>query len=306
VNFGFENDKWYIDITSCNRPIGTIREEHNFRARSIAETSKNIMLSFSGGTDSQVMLLSFLQQSIPVETVFMYLPGYNDHEYKQVQEINSKWGITTQVIDFDPYEFKEEFEEESLKYDIQIYSIIQKHFYKLIPDNYDFISNIHDPYIHMDQHNNPFYFTGYNSYECVRHRAFSLVERLGKFIFWGDTSEMLASILTDDIVASCNHAWRYIRGNGLTKPNSQNVYVHSIDKWDYFIKPFLYGKHWRDEIIYFPKSQGFEKIEFANTYYPMFKHGVMIPFNELTDFLTSMPNTTKRFYENVSTEPINS
>jgi hypothetical protein len=71
MNCGFKNDKWYVDYTSCKRSIGTVREEHDRRALEIAATSNNIMLSMTGGTDSQVMALSFLKQNIPFEAVFM-------------------------------------------------------------------------------------------------------------------------------------------------------------------------------------------------------------------------------------------
>jgi len=303
---GFENNKWYIDYTACDRAVGTLRQEHLFRAKTIAENSNKIMLSNSGGTDSQVMLLSFIEQHIPFESVFLYLPGYNDHEYRQVQEVDKKWNLSTQIIDLDPYEFKEEFEQESLEHNIQIYSILHKKFFTLVPDDCDFVSNITDPYIHMDLNNNPFWFQGHNSYEVVRQRAFELVNRKGRFLFWGDSSEMLASTLSDEVVSACNASWRYMRGNGLTKPNAVNVFVHSLDKWDYFIKPILYGKHWKDEILYFPKSQGFEKIDFLNNYYPMFKNGMMTPFNEFVDFLINGNGKTQRYYENVSDEPISS
>jgi len=297
MNCGFENDKWYVDYTSCNRPVGTVREEHDKRAIEIAETSNNIMLSMTGGTDSQVMALSFLKQNIPFEAVFMYLPGYNDHEYKQLQEIERKFGFKSQVIDIDPYAEKEDLEAEAKLRDIQVYSILQKRFLSLVPDDCDFVSNIHDPYIHIDDNNRPYWFQGYNSYEGVRQRAFELVERKGKFLFWGDTSEMLASILSDEVIWSCNHAWPYMRANGLSRPGHKFVDVHGLDKWDYFIKPFLYGKHWKDELIYFPKSQGLENIPFALTFYPMFKHGMFTPLREFVDFLLTGNGETRRYYE---------
>ena len=68
---GFEDGKWYIDYTSCKRPVGNMRQESDLRAVEIAETSSKIMISLSSGIDSQSVLHSFITQGIPVETAFL-------------------------------------------------------------------------------------------------------------------------------------------------------------------------------------------------------------------------------------------
>lgn len=298
MNYGFEDNKWWIDYQSCRWKPGNMREESDRRAVEIGSSSQKIMLSLSGGVDSQSMLLSFLSQNIPVECAFLYLPNYNDNEFENLKLVEKKYGIKAHIIDFDPYKYKDEFEAEAEKHDIQINSILQKKFVSLLPDDCDFVQMVHDPYVHINLQGNPFWFQGYNSFETVRHRAFELLDRKGKFIFYGDNSEFLCSILDEEIMWSCLHSWPYFKGNGLDKPGSKHVYLQTTDRWDYYIKPLIYGKYWRDELLYFPKFAGFEKIDFLLTELKMREHAMMTPLRPFIDFLKSCNGKTKRFYEN--------
>lgn len=294
---GFENGKWYIDYTSCKRPVGNMRQESDLRAVEIAETSSKIMISLSSGIDSQSVLHSFITQGIPVETAFLYLPGYNDHEYNRLKAIDKKYGIKTHIVDLDPYDYKDDLEAEAEKYDIQINSILQKKFLSLLPEDYDFVSITHDPFVHISlKESKSYWFMGNNTPEVHRQRAFELVPRSGKFIFYGDTSEFLASILDEEIYHACIYSWPYFMFNGLSKPGVQ---LQTVDRWDYYIKPLIYGKYWKDELLYFPKFAGFEKIPFLQTPLKYKKNAVNIPLREFISFLKSYNGETKRYYENV-------
>jgi hypothetical protein len=297
MNYGFENDKWYIDYTTCTRPVGNMRQESDRRAVEIANTSSKIMISLSGGLDSQSVLHSFYTQDIPVECAFLYLPGYNDNEYQNLKIIEKKYGIKAHIVDFDPYDYQDEIEEESMKHDIQPNSIIQKKFLSLLPGDYDFVSITHDPFISIDiKERNTSWFFGYNTPEVARQRAFDLVDRKGKYIFFGDTSEFLTSILSEEIVHACIFSWPYFLFNGLSKPG---VKLATVDRWDYYIKPLVYGKYWRDELLYFPKFAGFERVPFLQTPLRYKEHAVKIPLREFLMFLRSNTGETKRYFENV-------
>ena len=305
--YGFDNGRWWIEYQSCRWQPGNMREESDRRAKEIGETSKKIMLSLSGGIDSQSMLLSFQQTGVPVESAFLYLPGFNDHEFKNLKLVEKKYNIKTHIIDIDVFKIKDELEYESQKYDIQINSILQKKFLSLIPSDYDFVQMVHDPYIHIARSNEPFWFQGYNSFEMVRQRAFELLDREGKFIFFGDTSEFLCSILDEEILWSCIYSWPYYKGNGLSKgPDFPHVYLETTDRWDYYIKPLIYGKYWKDELLYFPKWAGFENIPFMLTELKIKEHAMVVPLKVFTDFLKSKNPTTQRFYENLYKPSTNS
>jgi len=174
---------------------------------------------------------------------------------------------------------------------------LQKKFLSFLPEDYDFIQMVHDPYVHINREGDPFWFQGYNSFEMVRQRAFDLLPRSGKVIFYGDTSEFLVSILDEETLWSCIHSWQYFKGNGLTKPNSSYVFLDTTDRWDYYIKPLIYGKYWKDELTYFPKSAGFENIPFLLTPLKMRDRSFMTELRPFVDFLKSCNGENKRYYE---------
>jgi len=299
MKHGFDGDQWWIEYPSCRWKPGNIREESDRRAVEIAQTSDKIMLSLSGGVDSQTMLLSFKQQNIPFESAFLYLPGYNDHELKNLKLVEKFFGIKCHIIDLDIYKVKDELEKEAAEYDIQVNSILQKKFLSLLPEDCTFVQMTHDRYVHMNVENRPFWFRGYNSVETVRQRAFDLLERSGKFFLYGDNSEFLCSILDEEIMWACIYSWPYFKGNGLTKGSDfPRVHINTLDRWDYYIKPLVYAKYWKDEILYVPKWGGFENIPFLLAELKIREHAMITPLRPFIDFLKSCNSTTRRFYQN--------
>ena len=297
MNHGFEDGKWYIDYTSCTRPVGNMRQESDKRALDIAQSNSKLMISLSAGIDSQSVLHSFITQDIPVETAFLYLPGYNDNEYNNLKIVDKKYGIKTHIVDLDPYEYQDELEAEAEVTGIQVNSILQKRFLSLLPDDYDFISITHDPYVLISmKERESFWFMGYNTPEIARQRAFESLPRTGKFHFYGDTNEFLASILDEEILHACMYSWPYFAFNGLSK---DGVHLRTVDRWDYYIKPLIYGKYWKDELIYFPKYAGFEKVPFLKAPLEYSKHAMRTPFRDFIKFLKSGTGETRRFYENI-------
>jgi pyruvate-formate lyase-activating enzyme len=90
MSFGFEEDRFYIDVKPLAREIKDPITEFNLRASSLGSMYDNIWLSFSGGSDSQITMLAFKEQGIPFKCAFMYLPKYNDNEYEQVKVLTKK------------------------------------------------------------------------------------------------------------------------------------------------------------------------------------------------------------------------
>ena len=306
MKYGFENNKFYIEFPAMSRVPGNMREESDRRAIEIAETYKKPLLGISSGVDSQSVLHSFWTQGIPLDSVFFYMPNYNDLEYNQLQQIKKKYGTRIDVIDIDPMKYEEEvliFSKEHKMHPIQS---MQKVFLSFVSDDYDFIQMTHDPFTHISSAGNFYYYQNFSSPEISRSRAANSLNRTGKYIGYGETSEFLFSILNDDVYKSALYTHRYFDGNGLNKPN---CLLKTVDRWDYYIKPLIYGKYWKDELIYFPKYGGWEQIPFMNRKYTdpdlalpdttWFKeHGVAIPFFE---FLTDLrKNRTNRYYENIT------
>jgi hypothetical protein len=301
MNWGFEDTKFYIEYSSCTRPVGNLYEEFDRRAVEIAEeTHTELLLSISGGVDSQAMLRSFMKQDIPVKTVFMYLPGYNDIEYNNLKILDEKLKIKTEIVDIDPYKYKDELLEESEKYDIQTNSLLHKKFFSMLPSSSNIVFMDYDPYIHVDENWDFFWYQSLNSTEVTRDRALRLLKREGKIIWFGDTSEMRASLLNEEMLWSILYSWKYYYGNGVTRDSGHKLRLRTDDRWDFYLKPFIYGKYWKDELIYFSKFSGFENVPFLYLK-PLYmkEHAVLVPLNEFVDFYNSCTKEKRRFYENL-------
>lgn len=302
MNYGFVNNLWYIDIPGLKRKVGNIREEHEYRARQIYEEYGKPLISLSSGLDSQVMIHSFYNQGIPFDTIFFY-SGYNNIEYEQLKILIEKYKLTPEIIKLDPYKYKDQILYESKEYKIFPNQIFVKIFLSKIPNDTTFIQSMHDPYVHVDSRTKEWqFFTGYNINEISRDRLFNMLKRKGKHLWFGDTSEFLYSIITDSTFLSGLYCYDYIKGTGLhkTKLGKNPVYLYTLDKWDYYIKPLIYGKYWKNELEYFPKYAGFEDIDFLSENeggsFWVKEHVSLIPYHDLIKNLEL--GIDKRYFEN--------
>lgn len=295
MEFGYLNNRFYIDIPSCKREVKDFRTEVYRRAADLYEKNNKLMLGLSGGLDSQVVLLSCLDQGIPIECVFMYLPGYNDFEMGNISLIEKKFGINVQIVDFDPFELKNELTEESEKTKIHPNQLLHKKFLSTLPEDHLFLQGIDGPCV-VPSKGQFFYFESYNSYEISRYRAFSLLGRSGGNEIFDKESEILYSILNDETYKGFLYTFNYFDNNKLHKPNS---YLTTIDRWDYYIKPIFFGKYFKDEILYFAKYDSSQSIPFlVDTPHLWREHGVTLPLKYLLSHLENPNGGTKRFFEN--------
>jgi hypothetical protein len=292
--YQLNNNQFSIFIPGIKRHVKNMRHESDLRAKELSDYSKKILISLSSGIDSQSMVHSFYTQNLNFETSFLYCKGYNDIEYEQLQILIKKYNLNTIIVEIDPLQVQDRVEYESLKYKIQKNQIFQKLYLEKLPDDYDFVQINHDPFVYIDQNENFFYYIGYHSPEISRDRAFKLLNRKGRIIFYGDTSEFLYSILSDDIYLSALYSYKYFDGNNLKK---NNVYLKTVDRWDYYIKPLLYGKYWKNELEYFPKYSGFENIPFLSDDIWFKQNGILISYFNLIEQLRSGNDQT--YYQKI-------
>lgn len=297
INYGFDREQFFVDFKSCSRPAGNMREEHERRAVEIANESDKICVCLSSGVDSQSILHSFYNLGVDFETAFLYLKGYNDNELEQLRVLEKKYSITTNIVELDIIELMPEINNENVKLDTSIKnSILQKEFVRRLPDDWDVVQMPHDPFVWVNPDSgNSYFFIGYYSPEISRERAFSSLTRTGRHYFWCETPEFTLSILGDEVFQAAIHTAKYFDGNGVTHPDK---YLNTVDRWDFYIKPLIYGKYWKDELIYFPKYGGVEKIPNFSGNPWMRKHAVVTPYFNFIEFL-KQPNKTMRVYDNV-------
>jgi hypothetical protein len=299
MKYGFENGLFYLDLAACSRPHGNMKEEHNLRAKEIAESSSKILVSLSGGVDSQSMLHSFYHMGVPAEYAFLYMPGYNDNEYQQVQILQEKYsGIKLHIVDLDVMSVEDRVHDLAIDLDVPTkINIIQKLFLEQLPEDWDFVQMAHDPFVYVNHESgNIHYYQGYYLPEVTKQRVFESVNRSGREIYWCDSPEFLASIIDDEVYKAAIITARYFDGNGAKVEGKK---LHTVDRWDYYIKPIIYGKYWQDELIYFPKFAGSENIPYIGGNPRFRKHALTIPYFEFLNFLNQNNGEQKRFYENV-------
>jgi hypothetical protein len=297
INFGFEDQKFYVEYASCSREVGNLREEFDKRAIELYNSRSKLMLGLSSGLDSQAVMHSFFSQGISIDCAFLYHPGYNEYEYNNLKILEKKYGFNALIIDIDPLKCKEEVMSLHQELNLHPYQIIHRKFLSMLPEDYDIVQGVHGPDLYYV--NNKWYSVETaNSFELSRLRAFQTVSnRTGEVIGWERTSEIMLSLLSDNVLTSFMYAYPYISQNKLMYNDGTKIPV--IDHWDLYIKPFIYGKYWKDELEYFAKYQGPEGIDYIING-PMIeykKNLIAIPYNTLVSHLGSKSSEVKRFYQ---------
>lgn len=261
-------------IKPPNRQVGNIREECFSHAREIYQNHSKILLSVSSGLDSQMMLHCFKMQDIPVECSFLHSPGYNDIEFERLRVLEKKYNFKAMIVTLDPDKLKDEILEEVAETHIQQNHLYQKRYLDKLPRDYHFVQTTNPGGFYIDERNIAHLYMGLHISEISRNIAFNSLARAGGHTFFSNTVEFLYSIVTDDIFKAYSYSYRYLKGNGL----SINM---NTDAYDVYIKPFLIGKYFKDELIYYPKLSGIENIPYLYGN-PRFKEYMsVIPINEI-------------------------
>jgi hypothetical protein len=301
MNFGFDADngnKFYVEHTSCSRPSGTLRQESDRRARDMYLDNPKLMLCLSSGLDSQIALHSFKSQGIPVECSFLRLGGFNDNEYTNLKVLEKKYGFTANVVELDPNACREELEHLSGKLDAHLNHCIQHKFVSQLPKDYDVIQVLHDPWLVTRKDNAQHYiYQSYYDPEIARYRALTAVEgRTGKIQMFGNSSEYFLSSINDELFHYFLKSWVYYDGNGFML---HDLKVNDVLRYEYYIKPMLYAKHWGDDLIYFPKFSGYENIDwlYKSVRRIQKEKQCFIPWKDLITHYQACNGTTKRYYE---------
>jgi hypothetical protein len=301
INFGFDQDKFFVEYDSCSRPVGNLREEFEKRAISLYENNPNLMLGLSSGLDSQTVLHSFFNQGIKIECAFLYYPTFNETEFANLKILEKKYGFKSIVVDIDPMACKDEVMHIWETEKIPPSQTLQKKFLEQLPPDLDFLQGINGPtdLYFSEKHRKWSVLETANSYEIFRFRSFlSVQNRTGKIIGWERIPEITLSLLTDPVITAFMYSYNYISNNKLVYKDGTKIPL--MDNWDLYIKPFIYGKYWKDELEYFPKYQGPEGIDYVlnGNYHRYRKNLIQIPYDELMSHFKKFDSSTIRFYEN--------
>lgn len=292
-----ENNKFYVEYNSCVRVPSTLRKESERRAREIYEQNNKVMLCLSSGLDSQIALHSFKSQGIPLECSFLRMGGFNDNELENVKVLEKKYGFKTNIVEINPNSVRDEIEQLKPQLDAHANHCLQYLFVSKLPSDYDIIQVLHDPWIYTNKNlGRHFLFHGYYDPEIARYRVLKSIKRSGEIHMFGDSSEFFLSCIGDDLFKYFFNSWVYYDGNELKQYDKK---LPDLLRYEYYIKPMLYAKHWEDELSYFPKFSGYENIDWLMKEVRVIKTEkyVAIEFDKLIDHLSRYDGSNKRFVE---------
>ena len=107
-----QNSQWNVEYGQCERIAGSFRDEVLHVARLVEDQSKSLGLPidilFSGGTESEMMLRSFIEQGINVRVnILRFKDKLNYHDIKSAEKFCDAHGITPRYHDIDIFKFWE-------------------------------------------------------------------------------------------------------------------------------------------------------------------------------------------------------
>lgn len=289
------NNKFYVEWEPCEYIPLNIKDAWEYRARKLYKENDKLILGLSSGVDSQAILYSFLSQDIPIKTAFFHMKGYNDNEFDQLKELEYKMNFkTTFVLDCDPNEVKDKVIEESRKNGHTPYDpFMKKHFIKRLPEDHTFIYGYNGPNIYV-KNGIRYLIDCPGDLSVLRTGAFKNEGRIAPVINWEHDSVIMYSILTDQYVNNFMTAFEYYSNIDADAGDDR---IPWFGYWDTYIKCLVYANQWGDNLIYFPKLSGLEKVDYIMNG-PIFDYRlnlVVIKQDELLEFFKSN-NSRKRFY----------
>ena len=292
MKFGIDdNNKFYVEFTSCPRPVGNMREELDLACQRIASEGK-IMISLSSGLDSRVILHSFATQGLPYECAFMHHPGFNDGELANIRILEKKYGFTANVVEIDAMAVKDQVETLALETRVPVQHHVTKMFIDQIPEEYNVVEGIENPDLYMEDGRWKM-MESWNAIDLMAtrfHREHYRSNRLIHIDRRSEHDELAISMMTDDIAQAYRYAFPFIKNNGLVEKDTGEAPSMVIWGWTYYIKPIQFGKYWRDELIYFPKFAVQQQIEYQVN--PVVRHNYLdrAVFFDVERFLSHMTN----------------
>lgn len=302
-----EQGKFYLEYTACDRPIGTVREEMEAACRELANQGE-VLISLSGGLDSQVLLHTFHTMKLPYECAFLYHPGYNEIEYNQVKLLEQKYNFKCIIVSLNPDSHRDQIEQAALETGIPPEHHLMKLFVEQLPEHKDFLQGIEAP-VFFHHRNEVYCVDTWNTIAIARDKALNQLNRSGKIVYVDRRAvdnKFALSYLVDPVVDAYLNSFSYTQGNGLVEQDTGKS-PEMFLSWEYYVKPIIFGTHWKNELEYFPKFASQRKIDWIfNPVNPQFRHSykkqrVPIKRNDLIDHLSQWgTNNTKIWteYEN--------
>lgn len=249
-----------VSIGACSRPHLSFREECINSAKILgSKFTKPIMIGLSGGFDSQVVCLSFLNANVEFTPVILHLKSetgetYNHHDLIGAYEFCNKFNLTpiSEELNLDRFFY------ETAPYLIEKYCItvaeisVQLYLIDKYKATHAYVNGGGDPQLHADI--DLFSGTSRLTYSLMptpieQYLIDNKIEGCVKFFMFAP--EQIASYLNHPVMNYYSKAYESINSRSNT------------DYFVFCIKPLMYLDQW-PELIHRKKNTGFEKITYFN------------------------------------------
>ena len=304
-SYGLDNNgKFYVEYTACERSIGTIRQEMEAACQRLADQGK-VLISLSGGLDSQILVHTFHTLRLPYEAAFLYHPGINDVELQQVKIIEQKYGFKCIVVTIDPFKDQERYTQLAIESGIPPEHHLMKDFVSQLPDDRDILQGLDGPDLIFVE-GKCYCLEAWNTIALARIRALEQLDRSGRIVTIdrrAPFSEFALAYLSDPVANSYINVFSYLQGNSLVEKETGKPPGMTV-MWEHYVKPLIFGMHWKNELEYFPKFASQWKIDWiydpsdARLRHNYKQQRVLIERNTLINHLSQWgSNSTRRWTE---------
>lgn len=244
---------FFVRLHSPSRNYDDMRTEYMNDAINLTKEVGRVNLSFSTGVDSQIALRAFLDANIEPNVYYLRYVGYENEEYIRVKECEDFYNIRINVIDLHLDDLQHEFITRNTNNKLEsMRQVPFEYLSKLIPNQY--------PLVSIGPHDMGQQFFGatteraniYWNYFQGELQRFRMMNKYRKIFDFPYSPEALATTYTDEVIKTFSRTVRYYRETA--------SFVPVYDFWKIFIKPMLYGKHYKNDIIWYGKLTGQENL----------------------------------------------
>jgi hypothetical protein len=296
IQYGRTDSGPFVQYLSPGRKFGNLREELNNDVMSINKNHGPVYLAFSSGIDSQVMLRCWLDMKGDMYPFFLHNKGYNDFELDKVRESEKFYGIKIDIYEFDLGARREEFEKRMSEdgfptithYPFEWVS-------KQLPEPFPIImSGANEPAILTLTSDNPRIYHNLSEGLLLR---FNLIKKIRPIFDFPYSAESLAAYYTDDNIKTFIDTADYFKNNLGYMYKVTPRSVPNLSYFNYYVKSFVKGRHFKKDIIWTPKKTGYELFPewtVPNWGQPA-EDRVSVPYHDLVDHLESCNGQWKQY-----------
>ena len=282
IEYSKDLNNFFIRHHAPARQFYDLRSEFNNDAALIKEKCGPVYVGFSSGVDSQIIARCFIDSKVDAEYVFLHSIGYNDLELERVKECEKFFGIEVRIFSLNVEEHKEQWLKKKKKERVpSMHQYSMEWLSRQLSEKYPFVTQgSNEPYLVGSSEKNVGIYRNY--FEDMQQR-FRAMEKYRSIIDFPYTAESIASYYTDETTKTFASSIKYFHENQLSK---ENKILPIGQYWNYYAKPMIKGRHFKNDIIWYGKLNGYESYPiWVESFFGILETRISIPYWDLVQYL---------------------